>query len=204
MEATLPTIDRRNGGQVTAVKSDDADAQLAAAFPAGTEEVLRAVYERYSTLVYRIALSTLHSQADAEDVTQATFVSAWRGRHTFNPEFGSLTGWLVTIARNRSVDRIRLNERERLVRTAAAQADLAPPAHVSASDSVVDRLVVADQLARLPVSQRRVLELAFFDDLTHTQISSLTGMPLGTVKSNLRRGLIQLRSRWEDVHGQQR
>ena len=185
---------------MTAVKSDDADAHLAAAFPAGTEEVLRAVYERYSTLVYRVALSSLHSQADAEEVTQATFISAWRGRHTFDPNFGSLTGWLVTIARNRSVDRIRLNERERLVRT-AVQVDQGVVPPVSTPDDVVDRLVVADQLARLPAGQRRVLELAFFDDLTHTQISSLTGMPLGTVKSNLRRGLLQLRSRWEDVHG---
>ena len=181
------------------MKSDDADAHLAAAFPTGTEDVLRAVYERYSTLVYRIALSSLHSQADAEEVTQATFVSAWRGRHTFKPEVGSLTGWLVSIARNRTVDRIRLNERERLVRM-AAQADFGPRPSDSSTDTIVDQLVVADQLARLPVSQRRVLELAFFDDLTHTQISSLTGMPLGTVKSNLRRGLIQLRSRWEDVN----
>jgi RNA polymerase sigma factor (sigma-70 family) len=183
---------------LTAVKAKDPDAGLAAAFAGGSDEVLRALYDRYGALVYRIALSLLHSAAEAEEVTQATFVSAWRGRHTFDPKTGSLAGWLVGIARNRSIDRLRTFERDRLVRSAVElHADLHTPP--SATDRVVDRMVVADELGRLPEAQRRVLELAFFDDLTHTQISSVTGMPLGTVKSNLRRGLQRLRHRWEEV-----
>jgi RNA polymerase sigma factor (sigma-70 family) len=183
---------------VTAVKSDDPDARLAAAFPQGTDDVLRALYDRYGALVYRVALTCLHSQADAEEVAQATFLSAWRGRHTFDPASGSLAGWLAGIARNRSIDRLRLVERDRLVRSAML-AHAGGPDEPPATERIVDRMVVADELSRLPEGQRRVLELAFFDDLTHSQIASVTGMPLGTVKSNLRRGLQRLRTRWEEV-----
>jgi RNA polymerase sigma factor (sigma-70 family) len=196
-----PATARQRGARVTAVKSDDADAALAAAFPDGSDDVLRALYDRYGALVYRIALGALHSRTDAEEVTQATFVSAWKGRRTFDPAVGSLAGWLMAIARNRTVDRIRAVERDRLVRAAVemgaerAERQVQP----SAPDRVVESMVVADELSRLPSGQRRVLELAFFDDLTQSQIASLTGMPLGTVKSNVRRGLAHLRARWEEV-----
>jgi RNA polymerase sigma factor (sigma-70 family) len=186
------------GIALTAVKAGDPDAGLAAAFAGGGDDVLRTLYDRYGGLVYRIALGLLHSQTEAEEVTQATFVSAWRGRHTFDPNNGSLAGWLVGIARNRSIDRLRVFERDRLVRS-AVEMHADAPAPPSVTDRIVDRMVVADELGKLPQAQRRVLELAFFDDLTHTQISSLTGMPLGTVKSNLRRGLQRLRHRWEEV-----
>lgn len=174
----------------------DVDRALAAGFSRGGDQVLRAVYDRYGSLVYRVALAALPSRADAEDVTQATFVSAWQGRQTYDCELGSLAGWLVGIARNRIADRLRIFERERLALHAAETAvpdRVEPPG----PERVIDRIVVADELGRLPDPQRQVLELAFFDDLTHTQIAALTGMPLGSVKSNMRRGLMQLRRRWE-------
>jgi RNA polymerase sigma factor (sigma-70 family) len=171
------------------------DVDLDAAFATGDEQVLRAAYEAYGTLVYRIALSMLASRSEAEDVTQATFVSAWQGRATYDAATGPLRSWLVGIGRRRAIDRLRTLGRERLAQRAAE--GIGQPTSVPGPEKVVERLVVADELGRLPDSQRRVLELAFFDDLTHTQIAALTGMPLGTVKSNLRRGLIQLRRRWE-------
>ena len=174
----------------------DADGELAAAFRHGGEHVLRAAYDRYGALVYRIALASLPTPADAEEVTQATFVSAWQGRHTFNPAAGSLAGWLVGIVRHRAIDRLRIMQRERLS-VQALERDTTDAVEAAGPDRVVDRMVIADELGRLPENQRRVLQLAFFDDLTHSQIAALTGMPIGTVKSNLRRGLIQLRRRWE-------
>jgi RNA polymerase sigma factor (sigma-70 family) len=176
----------------------DADAELAAAFPQADERILRQVWDRYGTLVYRIALATLRSTTDAEEVTQTTFVSAWRGRGTFDPGAGSLAGWLVGIVRRRAIDQLRVRERDRrAVQAATVDAEPDGSDRDPGPDRVVDRLVIADELGRLPDPQRRVLELAFFDDLTHSQIAALTGMPLGTVKSNLRRGLIQLRRRGE-------
>jgi RNA polymerase sigma factor (sigma-70 family) len=177
------------------VRGPEGDSELDAAFHDGDDQVLRAVYERYGPLVYRIALASLPSQSDAEEVTQATFVSAWKGRATYDPQVASLGAWLVGIDRRRAIDRLRSIGRERLAQL-AAQADPRTD-HGPGPEGIVERLVIADELGRLPDSQRQVLELAFFDDLTHSQISALTGMPLGTVKSNLRRGLIQLRRRGE-------
>jgi RNA polymerase sigma-70 factor (ECF subfamily) len=178
---------------------DDAERALAGAFVDGAEWTLRAVYDRYGSLIHGIARTCLAVPADAEEVTQAVFVSAWQGRATFDPDRGTLAGWLVGITRRRVIDKLRALDRERRAREAAAGvADPAgAPALYGATDQVVDRIVVSDGLAHLPDNQRRVLELAFFDDLSHQQIANVTGLPLGTVKSHVRRGLEQLRRRWE-------
>jgi len=177
---------------------DLSDRAIDCAFADGVEWALRAAYDRYSGVVYRVALRCLGSPIDAEDVTQATFVSAWRGRDTFDPARGSLGGWLVGISRRRVLDRIRSLQRDH--RDLQAQSlDAAGSRSVAAdvSDTVVQVVVVADGLAELPEAERRVLELAFFDDLTQSQIATVTGIPLGTVKSHMRRGLIRLRHRLE-------
>jgi len=178
---------------------DDAERALAEAFAGGAEWTLRAAYDRYSALVHGIARSCLIATSDAEEVTQAVFVSAWQGRSTYDPDRGTLAGWLIGITRRRVVDKVRALERDRRAREAAV--GMAEPADsptvYAAADQVVDRIVVADGLAQLPDTRRRILELAFFDDLTHQQISNVTGLPLGTVKSHVRRGLEQLRRRWE-------
>ena len=102
--------------------------------------------------------------------------------------------WLLTTARRKAVDRLRSAAREeRVAATVRAQ----PAADEESPERVLDRLVVADELAQLPAEQRRSLELAFYDDLTHPQIAALTGLPLGTVKSHIRRGMANLRRRWE-------
>ena len=174
----------------------DDELRLAERFRLGDETVLREVYDRYGGLVYRLGLSCLAAHHDAEDVTQSTLVAAWRGRQTYDPDRGSLAGWLLGIARRQVIDRVRVLDRERTVRAAVEQGESLRAA-VPGPDRVVDRLVVVDELRRLSPEQRRVVELAFFDDLTHLQIASVTGLPLGTVKSHLRRGLDRLRTRWE-------
>ena len=138
----------------------------------------------------------LANRSDAEDVTQATFVAAWLGRATFDPAKGSLIGWLLGIGRRKVIDRMRAAAREtRVVETVRRLPEPAPTGRTRTR--VVDRLVVADELARLPDDQRRMLELAFYDDLTHQQIATVTGVPLGTVKSHIRRGMASLKRRWE-------
>ncbi|MFG3581785.1 RNA polymerase sigma factor [Micromonospora chersina] len=169
---------------------------LATRFRDGDEAALREAYDRYGRAVLHLATATLANRSDAEDVTQATFVAAWLGRETFDPAKGSLIGWLLGIGRRKVVDRIRVATREtRVVETVKQLPE--PVSTGPDPDTVVDRLVVADELARLPDEQRRMLELAFYDDLTHQQIATVTGVPLGTVKSHIRRGMQSLKRRWE-------
>lgn len=170
---------------------------LADRFRSGDETALREIYDRYGALVHAVGLACLPVRSDAEDLTQATFVAAWRGRQTYDPDRGTLAGWLLGIARRQAVDRLRALRRERSLADAVIRQQPAGYSQELGPEQVIDRIVVLDELSRLPGEQRRALELAFFDDLTHVQIAGVTGLPLGTVKSHLRRGLARLRTRWE-------
>ncbi|MFE0677331.1 sigma-70 family RNA polymerase sigma factor [Streptomyces sp. NPDC058867] len=167
--------------------------ELARGLRAADEEAFAAIYRRWGALVHTMATRSLGDTHEAEDVTQQVFIGAWRGRAGFHPERGPLGAWLVGITRRKIVDALAARTRRlSLVDAAAHRAD-GPRPEVSAPDDVLDRIVLLDELARLPRQQREVLGLAFYEDLTQTQIAERTGMPLGTVKSHARRGLHRLR-----------
>jgi RNA polymerase sigma factor (sigma-70 family) len=174
----------------------DSDDELAQRLRDGDEKALRSAYDRHGAAVLYLAQRLLGNRADAEDVTQVTFMAAWAGRDGYDPQRGTMLGWLLGIARRKAVDRLRSAARDDRV-TETVRAQVAQPVERESPEQVVDRLVVADELGRLPTEQRRTLELAFFDDLTHPQIAAVTGLPLGTVKSHIRRGMASLRRRWE-------
>ncbi|HXV93279.1 MAG TPA: sigma-70 family RNA polymerase sigma factor [Pseudonocardia sp.] len=187
------------GGHASApadVAGPDPDVLLARRFREGDPGALREAYDRHSRIVFGVALRALGGHHDAEDVTQQVFVRAWRARDTFDTARGSLGGWLVGITRRQIADRLAARDRERRVADRVALGT-EPGPHGPVPDHVVDAVVVADEMNQLPPQQRTVVRLAFFDDLTHQQIAALTGLPLGTVKSHLRRGLERLRRRWE-------
>lgn len=175
----------------------DSDDDITAAFRDARADALPRAYTRYSQLVFTIALQSLRSQADAEDVTQQVFVAAWRSRATFDPGRGNLAGWLVGITRNAVTDALRARQRETgVLRLVAVQDnDWAPDL-----EYVIDRVLLADELARLGDPQRDIMMMAFYTGLTHEQIAHSLGMPLGTVKSHIRRGLLRLRARMEADH----
>lgn len=163
-------------------------------FADGDESLLREVYDRYGALVHGICRRTLPAE-DADEVTQQVFLDAWQSRSRYDPAKGSLAGWLVGITRFKVVDRTRARVRHERVRVGAVPER---PAAVSDVDRVADRLLVQDALDSLPERQRRVVELAFFGGCTHAEVATSLGLPLGTVKSHIRRGLGTLRRHLED------
>jgi RNA polymerase sigma factor (sigma-70 family) len=188
---------RHDVGVGVAATGEPDDAEVGRRFAGGDEQALAWAYERWAGLVHGLACRALGSGPDAEDVTQQVFISAWNGRAGYLPDRGPLPAWLVGICRHRIADayaRRRQEERSR----AAAITLAGEPHREPAEDRIAeDRIVLLGELSRLGQPQRGIMELAFFHDLTHDQIAERTGIPLGTVKSHIRRTLGRLRDRLE-------
>ncbi len=203
--ATLPVSAAPPRPRLVPVHTEEAGTDthdLAVRLRDGAEDALAEAFDRWASLVHTLALRSLGSHHDAEDVTQQVFVSAWRSRHTLRPERGTVPGWLVGIARHRIADVHA--QRARSARDAEAVAsEAAPVAHDPPADErLATRLLLADELDRLGEPRGRVIRMAFVDELTHEEIAERLGMPLGTVKSHVRRGLIKRRNRLEEFTGE--
>ena len=178
------------------VPIDDVDhLRLVAAFRAGDERALAEAYARWSSLVYTIAVRSLGDPGEAEDVTQTVFIAAWRGRDTYDPERARLPAWIVGITRHTVADTHEARTRRRRIEQAAA-GELRTTS-IDDSVDVADRVMFAEELQRLAPVPQRVMQLAFYADLTHAQIAAMLDLPLGTVKSHIRRSLGRLRARLE-------
>lgn len=179
---------------------DPDDAEIGRRFAAGDEQALAWAYDRWAGQVHGMAVRAFGPGPDAEDITQQVFVAAWTGRARFRPGESPLPAWLVGICRHKIADAWARRDKQRREAEAAVSEAKATPAGGTgpAVDTVVaDRMLVLDELDRIGQPQRGIIELAFFEDLTHAQISERTGIPLGTVKSHIRRTLERLRTRLE-------
>lgn len=163
------------------------EADVESRFGSDDANVLRGAFDICGGAVLAYGRRLLPSNEDAEDLVQQVFVTAWRQRHRYDPGRASLLSWLLGIARHKAIDRLRRMERERRV----VLED--PYRTVDEAGRTADRLLVTEALSWLRPEQQQVLELAFYDDLTHQQIADKLGVPLGTVKSHARRGLQRLR-----------
>ncbi len=166
------------------------DADLIAAMRAQEPTALADVYDRYSSIVYSVALRVLRDTAAAQDVMQEVFLQLWRRPDIYTPQRGSLPAWLAVVTRNRSIDALRRQ------RPTDNVEELQLASHFDlGSDS--ERTLMLDKvrglLGSLPEDHRHALELAFFEGHTHAEIAEMTGNPLGTVKTRIRSALITLR-----------
>lgn len=183
---------------MTPTEVDD-EVALARAFVAGDEKALAEVYTRWAPLVYTLAVRSLGDVGDAEDVTQKVFVAAWTGRERFETSRSRLSAWLVGITKNKIADTHEARARiRRLQQELAATSYLGE--HLTEDIDLADTLLMADEIARLDPDAQRVMRLAFFDDLTHNQIAVRLELPLGTVKSHIRRSLQKMRTRLEATY----
>ncbi len=173
------------------------DRELVVSLAGGEVEALRALYQRYGTLAYSLAVRILGDPGRAEDVIQDVFLRVWTHAGSFDPNRGSLRSWLLTAVRNRAVDYLRGRPgRER------HELELSPelPAHGAGSDpwrdvaESLERQAVREALGTLPPDQRQVVELAYYGGYNQREISQIVGAPLGTVKSRTRLALEKLSS----------
>ncbi len=150
----------------------------------GDDSVLRDMFDEYGALVLSICRKLVGPEA--EDLVQQVFLAAWNGRDRFDPSKGSLAAWLSGIARFKAIDHLRATSR----RPSVPSAEVGELATVEPGvNQVVDRLVLSQALDSLPPVRREVVELGFFEELSHPEIAVRLDLPLGTVKSHMRRGL---------------
>lgn len=174
--------------------STDEDSVLLSLVQRGDEQAMASLFDRYSKIVYSVALRVLRDPASAEDVLQEIFMQIWRNPDGFIATRGSLGGWLAVVARNRSIDLLRRRKPTDTVEDVilASSCNLGNEAE---RNIMIERArVVIDQL---PMEQKKTLEMAFFDGLTHSEIAEMTGDPLGTVKTRIRSGLTTLRKAFQ-------
>jgi RNA polymerase sigma factor (sigma-70 family) len=186
-------------GAVTAADDESragGDAAATAAWIAGDASALRLAWEQFGSLIFTYCMRSLRDRQVAADCTQEVFLSAWRSRAGYDPARGSLAGWLVGIARFKALDAHRAAPR-----VPTPQVDVRD--HVSITDDephpdrLANRLLISHALEELSPRARRVIELGFYSDLTQSQIAERLGLPIGTVKSDMRRALQRLRSHLE-------
>ena len=209
--------DQARDGRPASVSDEDLVQQLIG----GSEEALAGIYDRYAQAVFAVALRTSRDGSIAAEVVQDTFLALWNRAEQFDPERGSLPAWLTRIARNRAIDRLRANARhdrssafssfdgndaddgstvEWLMASGevigAASPDAEPETAMFDKET---RAAIDDALSVLPPLERCVILLAYHAGLSHSEIASRLGWPLGTVKTRTRRALRHLRDRMEQT-----
>jgi RNA polymerase sigma-70 factor (ECF subfamily) len=174
------------------------DLHLISAVERRDEAALTALYERYGALIFTLALRRLGDRELAEEVLQDVFLRCWEHAASYRPEAGSVASWLFGIARNRSID-VRRRRSVAVVHHGAC--DMGEGIHglqicggwCDAGEALARRFEVRDALAALTAVQREAIALAYFEDLSQSQIADRLGVPLGTVKTRLRAAMERLR-----------
>jgi RNA polymerase sigma-70 factor, ECF subfamily len=190
------------GAVLSTSESATADRAAIERMARGDQDALGELYDRHGRLVYSLALRIVRDQSDAEDVVQEVFSQAWRLASRYDAARGTVLGWLLTLSRSRAIDRVRARK-SRPEPTADETLLETLPATLVPADELMSWAGQAQQirtaLEGLSILQRNAIELAFFEGLTHAEIAERLELPLGTVKTRIRQGLLTLRERLAGV-----
>ena len=191
------TLDRQSsvlsGAAYTRSHTVESDEYLIYAIGARNEEALRELYARYSRSAFSLARRIMRSETDAEDVTQEVFVKIWQKALDYAPARGTVSTWLMTIAHHASIDALRRRSSRDTVQTEDGELERAPDLRVDV-DNTLENVMVTEAMNGLTSEERLLIDLAYFEGLSHSQLATRTGLPLGTIKSRIRVGLQKLRS----------
>jgi len=171
--------------------AEAADSELLVRIAMGSEEAFRMLWDRFGAAVYTLCRRRLGDVGAAEDATQEAFTSVWRRAATFDPARGSAAAWLYAVARNAAAQLVRRGQ-------AGVSLTVLDEQTADAENDPVLGLTLHAALTRLPAAEREVLQLAYFEDMTQTQIAARLRLPLGTVKTRTRSGLHRLARYLED------
>ena len=185
--------------------TDPTDLGLLQRIVARDTAALAELYDRHSRLLFGLVLKIVRDRAEAEEILQEVFIRVWTRAELYDSRLGGPRPWLVRLARNCAIDRLRARRTRDAVNQPALDEAKAHPAlssvHVPTPEAVVihaeRRGTVVEALARLPAEQARLIEAAFFEGYTHSELATLFGLPLGTVKTRIRAGLMTMRQRLE-------
>ena len=184
------------------------DAELIALVAGGDAGAMEALYERYSQPVFSMSYSILRDYSAAEDVTQEVFVSLWMRAGRFDPDRGVFRHWFLHLAHNRVIDEVRRRRRASLHSSdhAPDEPGLALESTASTADQAITSVMfgaATEALRSLPEEQRTAVIMAYLEGATQQEIARRTNVPLGTVKTRLRLGLIKLRQRMSQPAGEE-
>lgn len=168
------------------------DREVVAAMAAGDSAALRALATRYGGMLNALAWRILRDEADAEEIVADTLWQAWREAGNFDSSRGSVSTWLITLARSRAIDRMRAKKARRPAATDPPDEGTSPDPIEDISGAERARLVHR-AMGELAAGERSVLELAYFSDLSQSEIAEKLAIPLGTVKTRIRAGMLKLR-----------
>lgn len=171
------------------------DVELLAAIARRDHASLATLHDRYHLLAFSVALRVVKDRGRAEDVVQDAFLAVWRRAGSYAEGRGSVKTWLASIVRNRAIDVVRARRESDADDEAALLAlpDPRPTVIDQVADSL-DRELIHGAVRELPLDQRRAIAMAYFEGRSHSEISDVTGLPLGTVKSRIRLAMHRLRA----------
>ena len=169
----------------------------------GDASAFSALYDRLAPLVLGVSVRVLRDRAEAEEVLGDVFLDLWRRPDRYDPGRGGIEGYLVTLARTRAIDRLRARSRRTGRETDVSTAGPAPgPDPLEGAVAGETRRHVLRALGELSEVQRRALELAYFEGMTHTEVAAALGEPLGTIKTRIRQGMLHLKERLQAAYEQ--